>query len=151
MKSLNFNSSLYAINYISRYKELCKEFNDLENAFRGNNTDLYDRLISKNGYNFKYFKSERFYRINEKFGDYKFNFQLTLHGGLVEAMIDVQRQGEYLTPYGRFDFIPEMMGDEFDRKLFNLPKYTSESDLKMILTELFSIYEDLKLEIQKLE
>jgi len=47
-------------------------------------------------------------------------------------------------PDGRLDFLCEDLDSNFDRETYNLPKYTSEEELKIILKEIFNLYEDYK-------
>jgi len=47
-------------------------------------------------------------------------------------------------PDGRLDFLCEDLDSNFDRETYNLPKYISEEELKIILKEIFNLYEDYK-------
>ena len=69
----------------------------------------------------------------------------------MESSIDIKDGNNWLSPDGRLDFIPQKMGISFDRSKHNLPKYTSEKDLENILTEILSIYEDIKKEVLDLQ
>lgn len=65
-------------------------------------------------------------------------------------MLFIKNNNETLEPQGRLDFFPEKLGIPFERiKCGALPKYGSEDELKEILKEIFSIYEDLKVEVIK--
>ncbi len=134
------------IGFVSRYKKLCSDYNDFDNSLRGNKKELYDQVLSKFDYEYKYFPKENFYRIVTRYNNYEFGLQLVLKDGLVEPMIDIKKGNSWLSPDGRFDFIPQKMEIEFDRKKYNLPKYTSETELVSILEEIFSLYEDIKKE-----
>ena len=148
---MDLRNALKKINFVSRYQKICSTYNDFDNSLRGNRKELYDSVLAKFGYNLKYFSRENFYRIVSHSNDYEFGLQLILKDGLVEPMIDVRKGDIYLAPDGRFDFIPEKMGIEFNRKKYNLPKYTSGQELEEILREIFSIYEDIKRELQEAE
>ena len=140
---------LKKIDFVSRYQKICSDHDDFDNSLRGNQKELYDQVLSKFNYMPKYFSKERFYRIVAEESNYEFGLQLVLKDGLVEPMIDIKKEDSWLSPDGRFDFIPQKMGVEFDRKKYNLPKYTSASELEQILREIFSIYEDIKGEVLK--
>jgi len=140
---------LNKVDFVSRYQKLCIDHDDFDNSLRGNKKELYDQVFSKFDYKPKYFSKERFYRIREEGDGYEFGLQLVLKDGLVEPMIDIKKGDTWLLPDGRFDFIPQKMGLEFDRKKYNLAKYCSESELEEVLREIFSIYEDIKKEVIK--
>ncbi|HEV8511721.1 MAG TPA: hypothetical protein VGQ59_00500 [Cyclobacteriaceae bacterium] len=146
---MDLTDVLNNINFVTRYQKICLDHNDFENRLSGNNRGLYDHVLSTFNYKSKYFPKEHFYRIVIEEGGYEFGLQLVLKDGLVEPMIDIRKDGTYFSPDGRFDFIPQEMGVEFDRKKYNLPKYTSEEELKSILKELFLIFEDIKSELAK--
>jgi hypothetical protein len=140
---------LEKINFAERYRNICDQHSDFENRIRGNQKKNYDDILTETGYHFEYFKKEHFYRIVTTVDKYEFGLQLILKDGLVESMIDIKKGDTYLSPGGRLDFLPEDMGIRFERKRFNLPMYTSESELEEILKEIFSLYEDIKREVLK--
>ena len=72
---------------------------------------------------------------------------LVLKDGLVESLLYMKENGSPITPQGRLDFLSEDLGIPFERKRYNLPMYTSESELEEILREIFLIYEDIKREV----
>ncbi|AUS05350.1 hypothetical protein [Pseudotamlana carrageenivorans] len=137
------------IDFVNKYESICKNHNDYENSMSGNNHELYSNLIKKLGYKAKYYKGETFYRIEEKIDDTTYGFQLTLKNGLVETMIDTKYDKNWCTPDGRLDFLCEDLDSNFDRDTYNLPKYTSEEELEIILKEIFSLYEDYKLALKE--
>lgn len=138
---------LNKIGFTQRYQAICAKHNDFDNSMSGNQKEQYDRILNQLGYKAKYFKKETFYRIVSINGDYEFTLQLVLKDGIVESMLNVKKGENYFSPYGRFDFIPQKMNVEFDRKLYNLPKYKSLEELEEILKEIFSIFEDIKKEL----
>lgn len=138
---------LKRINFVERYQAICNQYNDFDNRLRGNNIVIYTEIIEKLGYKAKYHKKECFYRIVSMHNNIEFGLQLTLKGGIIEPMLDVKRDNVYLSPDGRFDFIPQRMNVKFDRERNTLPTYTSLEELEEILKGLFSIYKDIKKEL----
>lgn len=149
MSELDLTPILISIEFVERYKKLCEKYNDFDNRLRGKNRELSDRLLSASSYDFKYFKKENFYRISIKEKDHEIFIELVLKDGIVEPLLIVKKAGKSYIPKGRFDFIPQKMGIDFDRKKYNLPKYCSESDLENILKEVLAIFEDIKNEVLK--
>lgn len=135
------------INFVSRYETLCSKHNNFDNGLRGNKTDLYEEVLRRLAYSAKYFKNERFYKVEQSLAEYIFTLHLTLKDGLVETHLYIKKNGELCIPNGRFDFIPERMEVDFDREKYNIPSYTSGVELEEILKEIFSIYEDIKKEV----
>ena len=71
-----------------------------------------------------------------------------MHGGMVEAHFNYLKDSEWLM-YNRFDGYAQALNANFQREIYNIPKYSSFEELEEILKEIFSIYEDLKNEFVK--
>jgi len=140
---------LKEVNFVERYKVICKNHNDFENSMSGAKNTLYNEVLNRLGYDYKYYSNGSFYQIISKINDIKLQLHLVLKNGIIEPLLYVKVGGETINPKGRLDFIPQKMGIEFNRALYNIPKYTSEAELEEILKELFSIYEDIKKEMIK--
>lgn len=137
------------IDFVNRFKKISINHNDFKNSLSGNNKEMYDRILSKFIYPVKYFKKETFYKIEEKLGNITFIFQLVLKNGIVEPMLYVKLNENYLGPDHRFDSVCEKLEDSFTRREFPIPVYSSEEELEEILNEIFAIYEDFKSELLK--
>ena len=90
------------------------------------------------------------FKVPFQIKDFSFDLGLSLKEGVVEARIFYIKNGEWLI-YNRFDFLSEELDSQFDRDKYNIPAYSSEAELEVILKEIFSIYADLKQEILKSE
>ena len=137
------------INFVNRYKLICEKHDDFNNRMEGNRVDLYEEILNELEIKYKYYKKDRFFKLEDQIKDFKFNLHFDFKDGIVEALIYIEKGDEYFKPNGRFDFIPEELGIDFNRKIYNLPKYTKEIELKEIITEIISIYEDFKFELLK--
>ena len=87
------------------------------------------------------------FKICFKIGSGSLDLGLQLNSGLVEARLFYTKGEEWLL-YNRFDFICEEIDVDYNREVYNIPKYTSISELEEILKEIFSIYEDVKREVE---
>lgn len=96
------------------------------------------------GYQLAHDKREDFFEILEEEPPFKFRFVVSLKSGMVEFIWSVLKNGE-LEIGGPLDMIKETL-DEKDERV-RLPIFRNYDDLKEILTEAFSMYEDLKLEL----
>ncbi|QPH39442.1 hypothetical protein [Pedobacter endophyticus] len=134
--------------FVRKYRSICEKYNDFNNRMRGDNILLYKKMFDKLNINYTYNKKESFFKLENFIADYKFNLNLILKGGLVEALIYIETEDDFLKPSGRFDFIAEQIDKEFDRKKYNLPKYCSEQELECIVEELLSLYQDLRTEFR---
>lgn len=144
MKTIDIKDLFLEINFVDRYKRICEEFNDFENSTRGTNKDQYLEILESVNLKSTYHQKEKFFRRVDEVNETKVTLTLSLHDGLVEPMISFVRDNDiFLTPDGRWDFIPEKMGESFDRKKFNLPKFGNVGELKEILGQLSAIYCDL--------
>lgn len=138
---------LEKINFIGRYIKICKAYGDLDNRVRMVDLDEINLLLNKMDYNYTYYSGEELYKIKHDIGSHSFILQFVFKNGIVETFVNIKLNDKYYFPNGRLDFIPKKMGKEFDRKKYNLPKFTSYKDLGEILVGIFSIFEDIKHEV----
>jgi hypothetical protein len=54
----NIIDALKKIDFIDRYKAICINHNDFDNGMRGNNVELYDKVLNRLGYAPKYIKKK---------------------------------------------------------------------------------------------
>ncbi len=135
------------IDFVNRYQNICKNYNDFENRMRDSTKQLQKEILDTFNYKYKYISNGSFYQIKEEFDNLLFNLHLVLKGGQVESLIYIYKNRQTLEPNGRLDFLPEDLGITYDRLKYGaLPKYSSEKELKEILKDLFLIYEDIKTE-----
>ena len=134
---------LEKILFVNKYENICSEYNDFDNSLRGNNKKLYIDIIERLGYETEYISNGSFFRIKQN----DVLLHLVLKDGLVEPLLYVMKNGDAVYPRGRFDAIAEEIRNGF-RDKYTIPFYTSESDLEGILKEVFSIYEDVKREVE---
>lgn len=137
------------INFVCRYQKICEEHSDFDNRMSKNNKKLTDETLDFFKYNYKYFTNGSFYQIKEVKDDITFQLHLVLKGGVVESLLYIYIKDKFMEPNGRFDFLPEKLGIPFERDKYNLFFYVNEDELRLILKEIFSIYEDLKDEFIK--
>ena len=138
------------IDFVTRYQTICEKHNDFEESSNGNSPEVYARIITDLGYEAKYHRSESFYKIVEQIEKFEVVMQLVLKNGLVEVSFFALKDGNYCIPDGRLDFLALKLDANFDRKKYNLPKYKDESELQLILKNIFGIYEDFKHTLCKL-
>jgi len=144
MNNIDLTPFLEKISFVKKYTSICENYNDFENRLRGNNIELYESVFKQLNYKYKYFKRESFYRVSITENNFYFELNLVLKDGLVEAILNIKFKNQYFFPNGRLDFIPKKMKKDFDRKKFNLPKYSSKEDLQQILKSILLIYEDIQ-------
>jgi hypothetical protein len=138
---------LKSVDFVEKYKSICLNYNDFENSISGSNKAMYEKVLDKLGCDYKYYSNGSFYKVVFEVDNVKLQLHLVLKNGLIEPLLYVKAGEKTIEPKGRFDFIPKKIGVEFDRKLYNLPKYTSESDLEEILKAILLICEDIKKEL----
>ena len=147
--SLDITEIYKKIYFVERYKSICQKYNDFDNRLRGNKPEIYSTMLEKFDYRAKYYRSETFYRIEENIENKVFGIQLTLKNGIVETMLYGKYKNKYFLPGGRIDFMCKEIDENFEREKYNLPDYSTFEALEDILTEIFSIYEDFKVEFLK--
>lgn len=141
--------TLAKIHLIERYKVICEKHNDFQNRLdKTNKKQLLS--IFKNLYpSVKYEGLDKLYSIFFNVNEFKIIFCSKLHNGIVEPFFYIGKGDNEHIFYNRFDFICVDLDENFDRKICNIPKYSSEEELEQILKELLNIYEDFKIEFLK--
>jgi hypothetical protein len=136
------------IDFVNRYKKICEDHNDFANSMSGTQTKVYARILQKIDSSAVYLSKDKSFKSTASFGEFTLELVLTLHSGHVQAHLNYLKNEDWLM-YNRFDGYAEELDSDFDREKYNLPKYTSETELEAILKEIFSIYEDIKKEVSK--
>lgn len=146
---MNLKTVLEKIDFVSRYQSICEKHYDFDNRMRDSTKQIQKEVLDKFGYKYKYISNGSFYQIKEQENNITFQLHLVLKRGIVETLLFIIEEGKTVEPQGRIDFFPEDLGITYDRMKYGLPKYCSEEELREILADLFSIYEDLKTEVIK--
>jgi len=143
---------LNKINFDTRYKELSKK-NQYDITFENYSNEEVIKMMNMLGYTAKYFKNGNFFKIEEKLNDIIFYLNISLKYGLAEFIIGgtkaITKEFIYGGTFGNiFKDIKYFTNEETDQGV-NKPSFRNYDDLKVILKEAFSIYEDFKSEIIK--
>ncbi|CAL2107145.1 conserved hypothetical protein [Tenacibaculum sp. 190524A02b] len=158
-RQMNFYDSL---NYYDRCVALSKKYHKEEDGLEKTDKTQVINLIEALDYKAKYKRKENFYQILDEKNDIKFYFHFSLKYGLVEVIFGTLRET---------DNNGEKIGDEIGGLIGNvcgLIKYTESNDieiykqtrikkpvfqnydeLKIILQDYLSFYEDFKIEFVK--
>lgn len=137
------------IDFTSRYQRLCGDHNNIEDSMSGNHPERFVEIVNSIEEDFVYNKKESFFRKEYKTDVLVFGVQLSLRNGLVECSFDFLTKNGYIGPDGRLDFIPQSLGEDFDRMNYNLPKYRNFEELKKIVEVLIEIVSDLNSSLNK--
>lgn len=135
---------LEKINFLSRYKKLQEQFPYSDESFEDYSNHEVLRIIESFGYQVKYNKKENFFLIKESLNGYDFCFNISCKYGILELIWDIVKEGQRLTLGGPWGLIGDLLIDG-DCNL-KKPAFRNYDDLKEILHEAFSMYEDFKQE-----
>jgi len=135
------------IDFVNRYKSICKKYNDFENSMSGNQSKVYANILQKIDKPVSYISKDKSFISTFPVGEFTLELVLTLNNGHVQAHLNYIKGDDWLM-YNRLDGYAEELDSNFNRELYNIPKYTSLEELEEILKEIFSIYEDIKKELQ---
>ena len=149
MKSMDLKSVFSKIDFVNRYENICKNHNDFENSMSGNQRKVYSGMLQKNDNSIVYISKDKAFMTTFSLGEFTLEFVLVLHSGHVQAYLNYLMGDDWLM-YNRFDGYAEELEPNFNRELYNIPKYTSLEELEEILKDLFSIYEDIKKELAEM-
>lgn len=137
------------IDFVKRYQSICEKHNDFENRMRDSTKQLQKEVLDKFNYRYKYISNGSFYQIKEEHNKLLLQLHMVFKRGIIETLLFIEINGKEIEPQGRIDFFPEELGIPFERNKYNLFFYSNKQELKEILADLFSIYEDLKNEVIK--
>lgn len=134
------------INFSNRFIELSDKYKDFENRLMDEDFENVQNVILSFEYNFRFSKSENFFKLIENVSFYRIQFNVSTLRGIVEFVWGVEKNGERLKMGGSICGAVEFLtNQEFTSK----PVYRSYEDLKVILKEALIIYEDFKAELIK--
>ncbi len=150
------------INYYDRYKQLSEKYNTEEECLEKTDKKNVLELFKKLGYTAKYKARERFYQVLEETNGVQFYFHVGLQYGLTEFIFGVLREedengnkkGELIG--GKISRVCSLIKltetddiNVYKSTRISPPRFRTYEELKSILEESLSLYEDLKQEILK--
>lgn len=135
----NLSEVFQNANLLNRYKEICEIFNDFPNRMKDVSMKDIISIFNEIGLG-DFNKTGGFFSLVCSFSNIESVLNITTKGGLVEPFLYIKIDGITQTPNGRLDFISEELDGSFDRTKYNLAKYTSLQELKVIMISLLSIY-----------
>jgi hypothetical protein len=140
---------LNKIKFADRYLFLCEKYIDFNNRLISVDVSKIKETMSLLNLNFKYKKNENFFMLKETIFNYQFQFNIIIQRGVIQLVFDLKQNGERLKlGWGMWENIVEnLISEEFYIK--PRPRFGNYDDLKEILKEAFSIYEDFKKELLK--
>jgi hypothetical protein len=138
------------IDFVNRYRSLSNKFRFESPYFSNYSNEKVIEIMNNLGYKAKYMKSENFFKIQESEIDFQFQFNISIKNGIVELIWDVLKSKQRLQIGGPWGMITQLFNLNYDERI-KLPVFRNYEDLEEILKEAFSIYEDFKAELIKLE
>jgi hypothetical protein len=143
----NYSDAFLSINFIDRYLKLSSEFRfELKDGYKNFTKDEVIRIIKELGYEANYLKKDDFFRIEQLVSPFKLHFNMTLKSGIVEFIWGVwERNLPILELSGPWGVLADNAG--YDTPI-RKPIFRNYEDLRFILGNAFSIYEDFKKELQ---
>lgn len=137
---------LTRINFAHRYSEMCKKHSDFENSLNEYDNEIIKDFLQSKGMKVAFAKRENFYKIKESIGTLSVQFNIIPKRGFLQFVWDVKRGNERLDlGWGMWESIARELSTEAKKPLF-----VSIEELKEILSEALSIYEDFKAELSAL-
>jgi hypothetical protein len=142
-------SKLEKVDFVIRYMNICNKYSNYDKSMDSVNIEEVKEIFESLLLPFKFYKSERFFKLNEKVDSYYLQFNIVVKSGYVQFIWHIKQNEEPLKlGWGMWEsIIEEMTSLEYTRK----PLFCSYLDLEAILKEVFSIYEDFKEELLKKE
>lgn len=138
-------TTLEKIDFIARYKNLSNKYAfDFKERFNDFRNDAVIEIFNELGYHATFDKKEKFFKVVEITTNYKFQFNISLKSGGAELIWAIWRDEEFYD-CSTWGVMKTKLDGNHDDKV-RLPIFRNYEDLKEILSEAFSIYEDFKRE-----
>lgn len=137
------------ISLFDRYKSLSEKFNS------ENTLENYDRIeVAEIFYNqncdFKYDKKESFFGLTEEADGFEFKLNVSLKYGVVESILWSKSESSsesYGGPVSRLVKQVQIAEGIKEVERIPYPRFASVSELKDIISEIYSMYKDFKVQI----
>ena len=109
--------------------------------------DLTKEILESFGYKIRYFRSERFFRAEEKRDGYTFGFNIALNNGRAELIWDTEYNKKLVREVsdvwkGLYELLMNVPWEQVPR----YPFFGDYDELEAVLRESFSLWEDFKRE-----
>lgn len=127
--------------FIERYRKLSHENSDLDNKMKNYSCNEVIKIAAELGHELTFNEKENFFKLLENNGGLETQLNISLKYGLVELILGIVKDGERYSVGGPFGMITRLMGES---ERIKYPVFTDYDQLKNILKESFSIYEDIK-------
>lgn len=142
---------LVKIDFVKRYLYLCDKYSDRENNIKEKSLYEIEKILNEMNIPFRFSKKECFFKIKEKLAPYDFQFNVIPYTGALQFVLDVKLNKNRLKlGWGMWENIVEEIKN-IDFEIKPRPYYSNYQELEEILKEAFSIYEDFKREVLKVE
>jgi hypothetical protein len=139
------------IKIYDRYVALSNTYS-FEKMFDSYSNDEVLKIIKHLGYKAKYVKSDNFFKVTDKVKPFDFKLHLILKYGLVEVVLTAKNEDAKEVTGDVFAMICKLVersrGVERDGYV-GKPRFRDYDDLREILREILSIYDDFRQEVIK--
>ena len=140
---------LNKINFAGRFEDLSRQHPirpDLD-LLMILDFDLTKEILESFGYKIRYFRSERFFRAEEKRDGYTFGFNIALDYGSAELIWDTEYNKKLVREVsdvwmGLYELLMNVPWEQVPR----YPFFGDYDELEAVLRESFSLWEDFKRE-----
>lgn len=152
MISNEVNKIYSSIDLFNRYYLLSNNFNS-EDSLEDYDSIEIGEIFYKENCDFRFNKKESFFGLTEEFENYTFKLNFSLKYGVVESIIwgkNDESGDQYGGPISRMVKQIQIAEGVEEIEKVNYPRFSSPSDLRLIIKELYSIYEDFKMEIRNI-
>ena len=142
---------LEKIDFVERYLSLCTKHSDRENNIKDKSLKEIGELLNNINVSFSFSKKECFFKIKEKIVAYDFQFNIIPYTGALQFVWDIKVNKIRLKlGWGMWENIVEEI-ESIDFEIKPRPYYSNYQELEEILREAFTIYEDFKNEVLKVD
>lgn len=142
-----YYESFRKINFVERFERFLEKYRDFEYRMTKLDNKEVKRVFAERGYKVKIFTPGQDFYFEEFFGDYKFHFEVTKKGGIIQSRIDLYFRGEKPDKIDtNLYFLYRLLINDMNLEIAPPICFTSIEEFEQILIELLSIYKDFKVE-----
>jgi hypothetical protein len=131
------------IDFINKYKRLGDQFNVRDENFKMANTEVL-KIAHELGYMLKYSKEKEFH-FEEKLGDYRLKVGFTIRFNSFDFGLSITNHVKEIDSSAPWDFFVKLMTSD----QVKVPRvcFRNYDDIKLILKDFFSLYNDIKVKL----
>lgn len=134
---------LIEVDFINKYKAMGDRFGVRDESFKINTSEVLT-IANELGFSLKYSKSKEFY-LTENIEGHQFSTGFTIRFNSFDFGLSIKNEAKGISSAAPWDFLVKLMTE--DTVKVNRVCFRNYTDIKFILKDFFSLYEEIKIKM----